>query len=108
MNKKLNGLYLPNLAYREPWQSDVVTAITPKHHLAVFDYDRPVAPQFAGIEAVIDFGGSMGTREMADAARSVKLWQILGIGFDHFELEYWKKCKIPVANCPGQFTGVPL
>jgi phosphoglycerate dehydrogenase-like enzyme len=76
--------------------------------LDIFDSALQLAPQFEGIDVVIDFGGSMGTREMADAASSVKLWQILGTGYDHFDLEYWRKKSIPVANCPGAFTGVPL
>jgi D-3-phosphoglycerate dehydrogenase len=36
------------------------------------------------------------------------LWQVLGNGIDHFELEYWRAKGIPVANCPGELTGVPL
>src|SRR5262245_60538831 len=45
---------------------------------------------------------------MADAARSVRLWQILGTGFDHFDVDYWRDRGIPVANCPGVFSAVAL
>src|SRR5262249_41633299 len=54
------------------------------------------------------FGGNRGTRAMADASQAVKLWQILGTGFDHFDLSYWRSKRIPVANCPGQFSAIPL
>jgi phosphoglycerate dehydrogenase-like enzyme len=50
----------------------------------------------------------MGTRAMADVAGAVKIWQILGTGFDHFDLNYWRRKGIPVANCPGEFSAVPL
>ncbi|MBI4530233.1 MAG: hypothetical protein HY709_01825, partial [Candidatus Latescibacteria bacterium] len=57
---------------------------------------------------VIDHGGSVGTRAMMDAAKDARLWQILGTGFDHFDLNYIRSRGIPVANCPGQFSSVAL
>jgi len=57
---------------------------------------------------VVDPGGAAGTRPMADAATSVQLWQIVGTGFDHFDLDYWRSKHISVANCPGIYTAVPL
>ncbi len=106
--ERLRGLFLPNPALRHPWQDDVVEAVSSQHELNIFDYELPLAPQFQDVDVVIDFGGSMGTREMADAAASVRLWQLLGTGYDHFDLDYWRTKNIPVANCPGEFTGVPL
>jgi phosphoglycerate dehydrogenase-like enzyme len=93
---------------KDPWQRDIVAAVGSRHELIIYDQDAPLTPQFEGVEVVIDFGGSMGTREMADVASSAKLWQILGTGIDHFDLEYWRQLDIPVANCPGEYTGIPL
>jgi len=45
---------------------------------------------------------------MLDAAPKVRLWQILGTGTDHFDLEYWRSRGVPVANCPGTFTAPGL
>ena len=46
---------------------------------------------------------------MADAAAGkVRLWQILGTGVDHFDMDYWRTNKIAVANCPGPFSAVAL
>ena len=46
---------------------------------------------------------------MADvSAGRVRLWQILGTGLDHFDLDYWRSKGIPVANCPGPFSAVAL
>ena len=111
MPKRLGVLFLPlpnepNLF--KPWGEDVVAAIGGRHDLRVFDHQRPLAPQFEGVEVVIDHGGSAGTREMVDAATSVRLWQILGTGLDHFDLDYWRSKKVPVANCPGPFSAVAL
>jgi len=108
MNKRLKVLFLPHPTNRKPWQDDIISAVGSRHELLVFDHDAPVSPQFEGVEVVIDFGGSIGTHSMADEAKSVKLWQILGTGFDHFDLNYWRGKGIPVANCPGVFTGIPL
>lgn len=107
--KKLNVLFLPpapGLAH--PWQDDVVEAIGDQHHLTVFDASLPLEPQFGDVQVVVDFGGSMGTRAMADVAGSVLLWQVLGNGIDHFDLEYFRSRNIRVANCPGENTAVPL
>jgi len=109
MTKHLKVLYLtPPPESSQPWQKDVIEAVSGQHDLTFYDRLLPLSRQFEGIEAVLDHGGSMGTRAMADVATSAKLWQILGTGIDHFDLEYWKKKGIPVANCPGEFSGVPL
>ena len=112
MAEQLTVLFLPHPlgpSMLKPAKDDVVAAIGDRHNLRILDYDQPIAPQFDGVDVVIDHGGSAGTREMADAAAGkVRLWQILGTGFDHFDLEYWRSKKLPVANCPGIFSAVAL
>ena len=112
MVERLTVLFLPHPlgpSMFKPSGDDVVAAIGDHHNLRVLDYDQPIAPQFDGVDVVIDHGGSAGTREMADAAAGVvRLWQILGTGFDHFDLEYWQSKNLPVANCPGIFSAVAL
>ena len=109
MNKHLAVLYLPPpLASSEPWKKDVIEALSSRHDLRLYDQRLPLESQFRGVDVVIDHGGSMGTRAMADISGSVKLWQIVGTGTDHFDLAYWQSKNIPVANCPGESTGIPL
>ena len=112
MAERLTVLFLPHplgSSMLKPAKDDVVAAVGDRHDLRILDYDEPIAPQFAGVDVVIDHGGSAGTREMADAAAgTVRLWQILGTGFDHFDLEYWQSKNLPVANCPGIFSAVAL
>jgi phosphoglycerate dehydrogenase-like enzyme len=92
-----------------PWFNDVVSSVGARHTLLIFDQKQGVETQFSNVDAVIDFGGKLGTRQMADAASGrVRLWQILGTGFDHFDLPYWKSKRIPVANCPGYLSAPPL
>jgi phosphoglycerate dehydrogenase-like enzyme len=102
-------LYLvPPPQSSEPWKTDVINAVSSRHNLLFYDQTLPLPSQFAGVDVVLDHGGSMGTRAMADVAGHVKLWQILGTGFDHFDLDYWRKKGILVSNCPGEFSAVPL
>ena len=112
MAERLTVLFLPHPlgpSMFKPSGDDVVAAVGDRHDLHILDYDKPIAPQFDGVDVVIDHGGSAGTREMADAAAgAVRLWQILGTGFDHFDLEYWRSKNLPVANCPGLFSAVAL
>lgn len=110
--KRLKVLFLPHpiKELASPWNDDLVAAVGARHEISVFDEGQPLAPQFEGVDVVIDHGGAAGTREQMDlgAANGVKLWQILGTGFDHFDLDYIKARGIPVANAPGQFSSVAL
>ena len=112
MAEQLTVLFLPHPlgpSMFKPSGDDVIAAVGDQHDLRILDYDQPIAPQFDGVDVVIDHGGSAGTREMADAAAGkVRLWQILGTGFDHFDLDYWRSKNLPVANCPGIFSAVAL
>jgi phosphoglycerate dehydrogenase-like enzyme len=102
---RLHVLYLtePHLDPRH-----IIEAVGPIHDLALFDTGLPLQTQFASADVVIDSGGSVGTRAMLDAASHVRLWQIMGSGFEHFDLEYWRSRGVPVANCPGSATAAAL
>ncbi|MCC7359211.1 MAG: hypothetical protein IT317_07030 [Anaerolineales bacterium] len=111
MSRRLSVLFLthptnPNLF--RPWGADLVAALGDRHDLRLLDRQAPLAPQFAGVDVVIDHGGSAGTREMLHLATNCRLWQILGTGLDHFDLDYWRAQHMPVANCPGQFSATAL
>lgn len=104
-------LFLPHPIYPglfEPWGRDVVSALEGRHQVAVYDAAAPLSEQFGSVDVVVDHGGAAGTRPMADAAVSVRLWHILGTGTDHFDIDYWRSRGIPVANCPGTFTAPGL
>lgn len=105
--KRLNVLLVMDRSFA-PWYGDVRAALGDRHNVKDFESDMPLVPQFAGIDVVIDQGGSMGTPEMMDAAVDCKFWQVLGTGFDHFPLAYIKKKGIPTGNTPGLFSSIPL
>jgi phosphoglycerate dehydrogenase-like enzyme len=92
----------------EPWGSDVFAAIGDRHDVEMYDLTKPADIQLSGVDVVIDHGGQFRTRDMADAAGDVKLWQVLGTGFDHFDTGYWRSRGIPVANTPGTFSATAL
>ena len=89
-------------------QRNFLATVGDHHRVAVFDYDRPLAPQFEEKLVVVDHGGSAGTHEMMDAAVDARLWQILGTGFDHVDIEYLKARDHTVCNTPGLFTADPM
>jgi phosphoglycerate dehydrogenase-like enzyme len=108
--RRLKILALPHKVKElfHPWIDDIIEAIGDRHDLALLDEKQPLAPQFEGVEVVIDHGGGVGTHEMMDAATDARLWQIHGTGFENFDLDYTRAKGIPVANCPGQFSSVAL
>jgi phosphoglycerate dehydrogenase-like enzyme len=108
--RKLNVLFLPPPPHQtHPWRDDITNAVGERHKLRIYDIGAPLEPQFEGIEAVIEFGYSQSTRQMADlAAARVLLWQLVSSGYDGFDLAYWSEKKIPVANCPGYLSSPAL
>jgi phosphoglycerate dehydrogenase-like enzyme len=105
----VRALFIPQRGNEEPWYSDFVAALDGRAELVTLLHDAPLAPQFEGVRAVVDQGG-WATREMIDAgaAAGVELWQVLGTGLDHSEVEYTLAQGIAVANTPGQFSAVAL
>lgn len=108
MGERLKVIYLPGRGADPIWQDEVVKAISPNHDLRIYDEKLPIEPQFADVDAVVDLGGSYGTREMLDAAPNVRLWQIMGTGIEHFDMQYWSKRPVFVANCPGPMSAIAL
>jgi D-3-phosphoglycerate dehydrogenase len=102
-------LYIVQQGNVEPWLSDFREVAKDRFSLALLDHDRPLAPQFEGVRVVVDQGGHA-TREMIDAGKAagVLLWQVIGTGLDHTEVDYILGNGIRLANTPGQFSAVAL
>ena len=108
-NPRLKVIYLPHPpSLQEPWLSDLRKAIGTQHDFVLFDEEGPLEAQFKDVDVVVDQGGGHSRREMLDLAPKVKLWQILGTGFENFPLAYWQSKHVPVANTPGQFSARAL
>ena len=105
--RRVKAIYIREL-YCDPfWQDDLIRQVGHAHDLSIFDVSKPVAPQFEGIEVVVDSGGR-GTREMMDAATDCKLWQIVSSGVDHCDTEYMQQKGFLITHCPGTQSGVAL
>jgi len=103
-------LFLGQARHLEPWFGDVVQAVGDRHRVVLFDPDRPLADQLRDVEVVVDQGGGVGTRATVDAAAAagVKLWQVLGTGMDHVDVEHIVGRGLLLANTPGPFSSVAL
>lgn len=106
--RKLKVLFLPLKTVERIWQDSVIEAIGDRHDLRIYDDSKPITEQFEGIEVVIDTGGSVGTHQMYDTAKDVRLWQIHGTGLDHVDVDYMKTKNFMISNCPGQFSSTGL
>ena len=103
-------LYIPVPEIMHPWYDDFVAALGGRYPVELYDADQPLQAQFRDIEIVVELGGSIGTREMIDAASEtgVKLWQISGAGLDQVDVEYFERVGIPLANTPGPYSAAAL
>jgi phosphoglycerate dehydrogenase-like enzyme len=103
-------LFLGQQANLEPWFHDVVAAIGASHQVDLYDPRLPLAPQLAGAAVVVDQGGGVGTHATMDAAAAagIKLWQVLGTGLDHVDVQYILDRGLALANTPGPFSSIAL
>ena len=111
MTRKLNVLYLPHpvSTLEKPWSDDVVQAVQARHHLRIFDRDQAAAPQFEGIEAIVDLGGNIDADLVPAAARAgVEFLQVQTNGLDHVALDEIGRAGLLLAHCPGQLSSVAL
>jgi D-3-phosphoglycerate dehydrogenase len=109
MPHSIKTLFLPQRGNEEPWLGHVVEALDGDAELAVFDPENDPAAQFDGVRVVIDQGGHA-SRPVIDAgeAAGVELWQVLGTGLDHTDVEYILGKGIRLAYTPGPFSAVAL
>src|SRR5438105_7028472 len=103
-------LFLGQADNLEPWFGDVVLAIGEAHLVALYDPCTPLVEQLRGVEVVVDQGGGVGTHATVDAAANaaVKLWQVLGTGLDHVDVQHVLDRGLPLANTPGPFSSIAL
>lgn len=75
----------------------------------LFDPSRPLREQMHGKAVVVDIGG-WGQAAHIEAARDegVALWQVLGYGLDHLDLDAALASGMMLARTPGPTTAVPL
>lgn len=98
---RANVIYIPKLGENSFWDDTILSAIRKRHDVHVLDRDQPIEPQFAGREVVVEMGAEPVPREWVEAARGAKLWQLMSVGYDYFDVGQVKEVGIPVCNCPG-------
>ena len=106
--RSLRVLFLPQIGKGSENQRQLVEAVGDKHDLHIYDHALPLEQQFNDIEVVIDTGGSIGTRKMMDAAKDATVWQVMGTGLDHVDLDYLASCGFTVTHCPGTLSAVAM
>jgi len=106
--RRLKVLYLPESTTDAYWREDLFARLGDRHDCVEIDFAQPLAPQFAGVDVVVDMGGSVGTREMMDAAVDARLWVVVGTGLDHVDVDYLRQRGFMVTYCPGPMSAVAL
>jgi len=102
-------LFVPRKGREEPWLSDVIAALEGRAEIAAFDPEASAHEQLLGVSVVIDQGGHA-SRELIDeaSAAGVKLWQVLGTGLDHIDIDYVLTAGLRLAHTPGTTSAVAL
>lgn len=104
----MNVLFLPFPDRMSYWYDGVVAAINGRHSLELYDPAQPMAEQFKDVDVVVACVGC--TREMIDVAvdAGVKLWQVVAVGINAWDVAYFLEKGLPFANTPGPFSAVAL
>lgn len=109
--RRLKVLYMPHPIkhLQTPWLEDLVPVVERDHDLRAFDRTRPAAPQFEGIEAIVDIGGNITAAEAAAAgAAGVKFFQAQTNGLDDVKVDEILAAGMTMAHCPGPLSSVAL
>ena len=100
--RSVKVIYLVQQGQDERWQSNFEKLFgQTQHDWSIYDPAKPAGPQFADVEVVVDMGGGSMTPELVAAAGKCKLWHMLTVGYDHFDMDTMRTAGIPVANVPG-------
>ncbi len=101
-------LILPSPPQLHYWCDGVVTALDDRYPIRHFDPTQAVLDQFRDIDVVVECAGC--TREMVDAAvdAGVKLWQVMAVGLNAWDVNYFLEKGMLFANTPGPFSAVAL
>ena len=102
--KRATVIYIPKPGEDRFWDDTILSTIRQRHHVHVLDRHQPIEPQFAGKEVVVEMGAEPVPRAWVEAARGAKLWQLMSVGYDKFDVDQVKDIGIPVCNCPGSTT----
>ena len=98
---RLNVIYLQQSGADRLWDDVLMKMVGKGHDVRVFDPLSPIEEQFSGVDAVVDMGGANGKQEFVDAAKSAKLWQIITVGYDFFDVDMLARAGISLCHCPG-------
>lgn len=101
-------LFLPFPPQLRYWYDGVVTAMDCRYPIAHFDPTQAATDQFRDIDVVVECVGC--TREMIDAAMDagVKLWQVMAVGLNAWDVNYFLEKGLPFANTPGAYSAAAL
>ena len=105
---RMKIIYLPQEGQCRQWQDSFIEVFGDRHDWRIYDRAKPVGPQFADVEMVVDMGGASMTPQLVAASKKCKLWQILSVGYDQFDMDAVRKANIPVANVPGSTSALGL
>jgi phosphoglycerate dehydrogenase-like enzyme len=106
----MNILFMSQPQVLHPIFDEFCAAAPPHYRVQLFDAESPAAPQFDGVDVVVEVGGAVATPALLDlgAAQSLLLWQILGTGLDEVDVAGFLDRGIRLANTPGQFSAIAL
>lgn len=101
-------LFLPFPPQLRYWYDGVVSIIDGHYAIEHFDPTQATIDQFKDIDVVVECVGC--TREMVDAAveAGVKLWQVMAVGLNAWDVSYFLESGLPFANTPGAYSAVAL
>ena len=104
--RRVKVIYLPLEDQDIIWRDSFVEVFGDRHDTTIYDGTKPIEPQFADVEVVVDMGGKGMTPEGVAASKKCKLWHVLTVGYDHVDLDITRRAGIPVSNVPGS-TSAP-
>ncbi len=102
--KRLKVAYILKPGDEVYWDEVIVSTIRKSHDVHTFDAKQPVLELLAGVDGVVQMGAENPEAEWVEAARGAKLWQLMSVGYDKFDIDKARQAGIPLCHCPGVTT----
>ena len=100
--RRVKSLLIPDEPSYIPWCQDIIEIVSQDHEIQVLDENQPLQNQFEDVEVVVEQGGQNGTPEMVELAKNAIMWQVTTVGFEHVDVDHFKRVGIPLAKHLGR------
>src|SRR5579872_6679611 len=91
--------------FLEPWFSSLKKVLPAEFYPDVYSPQENLEQQLGDVEIIIDLGAIKIDKKVIDLGKKLRFIQVVGVGFNHIDVNYVIARNILLANTPGPMSG---